>query len=784
MESVIKVNSTTSVRHRIALASLSALAAAGVAGLTLPASVFQSSAIVAVDEPTAALRLAAARSAADLAVSKPVIARAAASLNGTVVPVPVPALAEKIGVATGLVGATGAVARLADALAPTVSANAGDGLVEVQARAVDGARAARVATVLAEALVVEEEGSIAAAARRREVSFTARLEALRETARAAHARLAALGITETDPAEALAAAGAVTRAAEARLAAVHTVIAAGTPPLGAGSELPQSAATLQQTYWDLKKQLNKASETMGERHTTVIALRDGVSRAAASLTAEWQRIERGAASDVAVARSREAVLRKAASLSDPAKRAAADEARGAARLADAAVARAALAPAVSAVANPPFLLVAPAGVPAAATGLGSWQRGSIAVGAGAGAFLLTWLASARRRRGRPFAAAPLDEPAAIPSAEAAEAKQDTANSPVQEAKASSARPEFAGPPFAADETSRVADEPRAAAIDVAEAAIIQVADEHHEPDYDYFASEWPVFEPEDLVDEGTLATPFDSASFDARPGSSVEPHRASAAARTLDPDLRDALRAVAADLEALAPGHATTITVLVAADAAGADAGAVALALGEAAAELGYRVLVIEGEHARPALAEAVAPDGDPLLVNGFGASRVVLPAGRGDGLLLAPAFRDGARIAAALARNTQADFVDDLAADLDAAVIEGGRAADSAAAGWSADAFICVGRSGATAGWSADAFIRVDRFASQGDDACLLDAFDAPPEALLGTLAAARFAARETVAEPRAAWRPILRAAPGSFDVPSPRRPTAAPTRRRIVAR
>ncbi len=248
--------------------------------------------------------------------------------------------------------------------------------------------------------------------------------------------------------------------------------------------------------------------------------------------------------------------------------------------------------------------------------------------------------------------------------------------------------------------------------------------------------------------------PYESASFDTEPDPSAEPRPSQPTSRTLDPDLRDALRAIAADLEGLASGRMAS--VMVAANAAGADTGAVALALGEAAAELGYRVLVLENERARSTLAEAVAPDGDPLLVDAFGALRVALPAERLGGLFLAPALRDGARIAAALARNTQAELVDDLAAAFDAVVIDGGRAADSAAAGW-----------------NADAFIRVGRFASHKDDAHLLATFDAPEETLLGTVAAGRFVAREAPV-------PVTRGdrSSGSF-VPFPHRRTS---RRRAV--
>ena len=761
MKSVRTLNSTASVQRRLAIAVSAAALVAGVTAMALPASVFQASAIVAVDEPALALRLATARSAADLAVSKPVIVRAASSLIGTVVAAPAPAFAERLGVAAGLAGATGAVARLADALAPTVSANAGDGLVEVRAKATDGAHAARVATALAEALVAEEESSAAAAAGRRELTASARIEILRETARAAHARLATLGGSEADPVDALAVAAAASRVAEMRLAAVHAVIAAGTPPLGAGSELPQSAAALQQTYWDLKKQLDKASESMGERHTTVIALRDGVAHAAAALTADWQRIERTAAGDVTVTRNREAVLRKTATIADPVKRAALDEARVTARLADAAVARATDAPAAAALANPVFRLVAPAGVPASAVGLDAVQRGAFSGGAGIGAFALAWLVA--RRRGRPTASARREDAGESPN-EANDLRTD--RSAGSSAEGTIEPPKATEPGFLMGEAIPVTAG-RKVPADLAKVSEPARAPDH-QADYDFFASEWPDFEAELVADERIAAMPFETTSFDA----DLSLERGPATSRAIDPDLRDALRGIAVELTGLASGRMATL--MVAANAAGADTGAVAMAVGQAAAELGYRVLVIEGERARSTLAEAVAPDGDPLIVDAFGALRVALPAERLDGLFVAPALRDGARIAAALARNTQAELVDDLAAIFDAVVIDGGRAADSAAAGW-----------------TADAFIRVGRFASHKDDAYLLDTFDAPAEALLGTVAAGRFVARETEPEPQVNIRPNLRAVPASLDAAPPRRPATAPSsplrmppRRRVSAR
>ena len=604
---------------------------------------------------------------------------------------------------------------------------------------------------------------------------------LRTASRQAHARLAALGASENDPSETIVSAAAATRTAEARLTAVHAVIAAGSPPLGAGRELPQSAAALQQTYWDLKKQLDKASETLGERHTTVIALRDGVTRASASLTAEWQKIERAAASDASVARSREALLRKSAATADPNK--SADDAQAAVRLADAALARAEAAPVVAGPYDLPFRLVAPAAVPATAVGFGPWQRALVAGGAGLAVFGLAMLP--RRRRKMPEAgmsAAPRAEMTpsiVVPPAEA------TRPHPLITA-AAAARPEASAIrilPAAPAPTEATAVPVQAASLtvhpNVPEASAPGQASEieahEDQPSYDYFDKDWLGFEPDDFAEERISAMPFEAASFDPAPALGVAQARpGSPTVRALDPDLRDALRAIAAGLGGMAPAFAAPPTVMVASNATGADTAAIALALGEVAAELGSRVLVIEAESARANLAEAVAPDGEPILVDAFGALRVALPAECGAGLIVAPAFRDGARIAAALARNTQAVLIDDLPSAFDVIVVDGGRAADSA-----------------EAGWTADAFIRVGRFASQRDDTHLLDAFHAPSDAMLGTVAAGRFVAwEEPTPEPRVATRPALRPVPAS-DLVAPRRvaapmpmPLRVPPRRRISIR
>lgn len=679
-------------RRRVFIAAVLALFAAA-ASLAVPlADVVTATAVIAVDEPSTALRSAAVRSGADLAASKSVIARAAASLLGTNGSVPEPSWSDRLGVMIGAVAPKGAMSRLTDRLGHAVTAQTGDGLIEIRAEAPDAPTATHYASAVAEALVSEEDTAAAAASRRREIEAADRLDALHASARAARDRLAAVGATETEPADALVAAAATTRAAETHLAAVRAVIAAGSPPLAAGTDLPASAATLQDTYWDLRKQFDKASQTLGNRHTTVIALRDGVARAAATLTAEWQKIERAAASAADVARSREAVLRRTASNPDPAKQAIVDEARKTLRRASAALAApAAAGPAAVIV---PFRLVS-AAVATEERGR-SVLRLMLAAAAGTLAFGSVLLPFGRRRRAAALAAnhegAPSSDVASLGpirgaiEEDGAELCRDVVEVPQAESQ----------PPEAPSQEGIVAE------IDADHGGPAAF------PDPGRNGTSEPA-----LIGKG-------SATWRA----AVPSHAAMTA------DLRDALRGVVASLEKVPAATPGLPRVMVAANAAETDTGRVALALGEIAAELGFRVLLIEAESGRPTLAASVAPDGEPVLVDAFDALRVALPSESTIGLFLAPALRDGARLAAALARNTQAAIVADLTSAFDLLVIDGGRATDAYAGGW-----------------SADRYLRVGHIHSQGEDNRFIASTGAAPTALLGTVADELFVGHEPAA-------------------------------------
>jgi hypothetical protein len=104
------------------------------------------------------------------------------------------------------------------------------------------------------------------------------------------------------------------------------------------------------------------------------------------------------------------------------------------------------------------------------------------------------------------------------------------------------------------------------------------------------------------------------------------------------------------------------------------------------------------------------------MLIDVFGTLRVALePASDEDCLMLAPALRNGQRIAASLAREGATPFVDDLAAAFDLIVVDGGRAGSDRPA--------------------ADACLRVGRYTSRRDDERFLAMLGAAREAFAGTM-------------------------------------------------
>ncbi len=386
---------------RLAAGSTLGLGVAALAALALPAPTFTTRSIVGVDAPEQAMRLAMAQGARDAIRSQPVLARAAATLLAANVKAPEPSLEERAAVLGDFktAHATGQEARLANALPNKVRTSIGEGSATVDVIASDEQAnvAAQIANAVAEAFLADEEDHAFDVRRRRDAAAAARMDGLIKAASTAHARLAALGGATVEPGQLPINAATQIAQAQGRADTIRAIIASGTPPLSDRKDVPDSVATLQRTYLDLTAQLSKARETFGDRHTTIISLRDGVARASASLTAEWKRLERVAQSEADAARIRDGALHRADGPVDASHRAATEDARAAVARADEAVARAA-----SSRSDAPdehvYRIYARAPVPSAANGFSGPVRGAIAALAGLAAFLLTLTLPARRRR--------------------------------------------------------------------------------------------------------------------------------------------------------------------------------------------------------------------------------------------------------------------------------------------------------------------------------------------------------------------------------------------------
>ncbi len=644
--------------RRLATASLIGLLAAGATALCLGTPAYRATAIVQVPDAGSLTRLAMVNGAIVGVVSKPVMMRAATSLVGAGVPVPPADLSERLALAAGVprTRATGREGRLVEALSSSVVARPGavPGTVEVSATLPEAERASLVATSVAEAFVAEQDEVAAQAHHRDELAAAARFEVLRAAASTAHDKLSALGGEGSEPIATRPATDAADLAAAiARRDAIGRIIASGVPPLGEGKGVPAGVDALQAIYLDQVRQLAKARETLGERHTTVVSLKEAVQRTAAALTDEWRQLKVVADTDVKAAQARQDASRGGDRPVDGVRQAALVEARGAAQRADAALSRAEAA-AADAVEARPYRVVVRASVPPAAAGVPPAARFPLALLAG----LVAAALSTRIGRRVPPAAR-------------------VAIEPVGEAVS---RPEPVPDPVPVADP--IAD--LVVALDASvEIAALQAA---------IAALSTP--------SEKTLDMPFHPS-----------------APRSRDQDaLRQAMRDVLPELAAIDPRRDAPPIVMVAANEVGITTMDAALAIGHVAAAVGYRVLVVEGDRPRAELARAADPDIDPILVDMSGGLRVALRAEGGAGVFfLAPCFEDGPRIASALARNGGIPSVDDVADEFDLIVIDGGRAADCAAEAWGADLALRVARFAskrdddrfvATLGLTSDAFL------------------------------------------------------------------------------
>lgn len=671
----------------------------------VPGQSYRTEAIVAVGDAATPLRAAMAQAAARAAVSAPVVSQAAASLIDAHLAVPTPGWFEKLSVFARLDAATGRDARLADLLHAAVTAAPGQtpGLVSIVADWPDAAAAARIATAVAEALVAHEEADAAGARLHRQVEAAQRLEGLRAEAAAARKTFSALGGTDLDPARTTAQAAAQVAAAQGRVDVVRAILASGSPPVSERRDLPDHVAALQNAYLDQTQKLAGARETYGERHTVVIALTEGVKRAASALTAEWRRLAKVADAELAEARARESASRKAVSPSDGAKRAAIETARLAVLAADDALAAAERTHGETPSETASARLLAAAPIPGLASGLSLAARLALAGLAGLAAFLAARMWSARRGD----APVEIDDDRATPSVPAPRAEPAFFTTPTQ-----SEAPE-ASPP-----TPVVAPRPA------------------------------PVAAPRRV----------------SPPASRPAPRRPAVAAREACAITRESADAI---LDALGPAvpEGDVATLLLSTLGERRETTRAALALADAAAERGLRVLVVEPAEAQESLAAHAELQADPILVDLFGTLRVALAAEGREGMVhVVPALRRGT-LAATLARETDVPLLDDLASDFDLVVVDGGRTQEC----------------GSLAAL-AHGVVRVARRAEDGDDAQFGALLGLDESADLGTLASSVFVPRPTAPAPSAVVHSFADARARLKPTVRPR-PSTQP-RRRAVAR
>ncbi len=716
-------------RHRarhLAGASLLALLVGATTAVSLGTVTYRATAIVQVPDAGFSTRLATVNGALVGAVSKPVMARAAASLVGAGVSVSPAGVGERLAM---MIGAPGAAApgpedRLAGLLSSSVTVRPGavPGTLEVSAAMSGAEQAALAATGVAEAFVAEQDVAAAQAHGREEAAAAARFEVLRNAAASAHAKLSAL----EDPVVTSAATPAAATnpsvplaAAIARRDAIARIVASGSPPLGEGKGMPAAVDALQTIYLDQVKQLAKARETLGDRHTTVISLNEAVQRAAAALTAEWHRLEVAADVDVSDVRARQGSAHQGTprtdvdARTDGIRQATLAEARGAARRADAALARAENA-AADAVEAEPYRVIVRASAPQAASGVPPAARVPLDVLAGLAAAAL-FMRFARR--------APRPAPAPV------EASGEPLRAPVHVSTHAPLRVPVRVPaPAPAGEPPRakLREEPVLEAVPT------------HSPKFPPIKP--PLTKPSLTLDASVELAELQAAIADLTilPERTLDMPFHPPAPQPRDQDtLRQAMIDVLPGLAAIEPRPGALPTVMVAANEIGVTTMEAALALGHVAAGVGYRVLVIEGARPRADLATAADPDIDPILVDLAGGLRVALRAeGCAGVLFLAPCFKDGPRIASALARRGETPFVDELADEFDLIVIDGGRAADRAAAGWDIE------------GGGVDLAVRVARFASRRDDERFVATLDLTDDAFLGTVAGSTFVPKAAVSK------------------------------------
>lgn len=313
---------------------------------------------------------------------------------------PAPHLLERLAVATGRARAEDGETRLAAEILGQSSIGAvstGDRF-QVWSEARAARQAASFADALAEGLVVAENHTVARWREARAREAAERVKLLEGEAADAHARLRALAPVVAD-ARPQAASGPQPAELRARLDMIRAILASGGAPLSDRRDVPPSIEGLQNNYLDLQRQLLKARQTLGDRHTTIINLQADLKKASAELLAEWQRLKRVTEAELKAARDGDATPARRVSTGEESTSADLTAARRVAEIADRKLTEAVEAHQALASPGPAYRVVAKAAMPPLSGGIPQWLRLLISGAAGILAFIGFSALSGRRRDG-------------------------------------------------------------------------------------------------------------------------------------------------------------------------------------------------------------------------------------------------------------------------------------------------------------------------------------------------------------------------------------------------
>lgn len=363
----------------VAAIGLGLLTFGGMEGVLAGSAYFKAHAIAGMSEADRAS--GAIAEAAILARAKPVLTRAAIALRdkgfSTVAPE-----------AVGASGAENNLERDLESRISLVPEPAMNALV-IEARAETGETAAAIANAVAGAFIDVQNDAAVAQHAAREAFVASRLRTLSDLADAAHRRLDSVLAAGDDPAQPRLHAAAVAARAKTHFEAFQTMLASGSPPLGAQTGLPPSIAPLQAAYLELKHQMDVAKGSLGDRYIAANGLDTRLALSAKLLQAEWQRLTEVARANWERARDAEASLAKTESASGAESPSAIADARLAARAADDALAQFQTGAATGDPSDRPYRLIKAAAIPESAAGLTKELRHLFAGFAGLAMAVLT-----------------------------------------------------------------------------------------------------------------------------------------------------------------------------------------------------------------------------------------------------------------------------------------------------------------------------------------------------------------------------------------------------------